>query len=91
MIIPVSPQTTVETNMLLRALWAELRKEFGKLAWQFSPSRHGEKCIIYFGWADINLGKAARFGITYKKKGIATNILVEDIEGNVKWPPKTGQ
>lgn len=82
MIIPVSPQTTVETNILLRALWAELRKEFGKLAWHFDPSRHGEKRTIYFGWADINLEKPARIGITYKKKGIATSILIEDIEGN---------
>jgi hypothetical protein len=76
-LIPVSPGTPEETNLLLRALWAQLRADFGKLAWLFNPWRDGQSNTVYFGWADLGLTETVHVGVTYQRKDIATNILVE--------------
>jgi hypothetical protein len=81
MLLPVSLKSVVETNLLLRALWAQLREEFGKLAWQLSPIRFGDEKTIYFGWADIDLGVPVHIGVTYERRGVANALIFEDTSG----------
>lgn len=74
--IPISPASLDETNLLLRAIWAELRTEFNDLRWQLSPRRHGDYKFISFGYAQLGFPETVNFGITYERKGIATNLVV---------------
>jgi hypothetical protein len=76
MTIAISPKSVEETNLLLRAIWAELRSEFGECLWQFLPRRDGENQTIWFGWAQLNIGDTVGFGVAYERKGIATHLLV---------------
>jgi hypothetical protein len=78
--IPIQPRSTDETNALLRALWASMRAEFGDIPWQFSPMRRGERNTIYFGWANLGLKQPVRIGVSYKRKGIATGLLFENVD-----------
>lgn len=77
MLFPVSPNTVAESNLLLRSLWVQIRQEFGKLAWQFCPSRHRDRSTIYFGWADVGTQNTLRVGVTYARRGIVNHILFE--------------
>jgi len=77
---PVPARTTAECNLFLRAAWSQIRLEFGKLAWQFAPSRHGARNTIYFGWADVGIPPSIRFGVTYKERGVAQDIIAESAE-----------
>ncbi|WP_038027711.1 hypothetical protein [Picosynechococcus sp. NKBG15041c] len=74
-----NPKSELESNILLRAFWAEIRKEFGKLQWQFSPRRDGKNKIIWFGYPDIGLGNTLKVGVTYKTRKIITGVLIENI------------
>lgn len=67
-----------ESNRLLRALWAVIRAEFGKLVWQYAPVEHGHRNTIYFGWAAIDNGSPVRIGVTYRRKGVIHQIVFED-------------
>src|SRR5262249_45843370 len=72
MTIAISPKSVDQTNLLLRAIWAELRAEFGECLWQFMPRRDGESKAIWFGWAQLHIGDTVGFGVAYERKGIAT-------------------
>lgn len=66
------------SNRLLRALWAEIREEFGKLAWQYMPQRLGAQREVYFGYADLGLSRAVQIGISYRRKGIIERVLFKE-------------
>ena len=74
------------SNRFLRALWATLRLEFGKLAWQYSPRKDGYRRVIYFGYADIALSFTIHIGIMYKKKGIIESVVFEDVFDKTEFP-----
>jgi hypothetical protein len=57
-----------------------MRAEFGDIPWQFSPMRRGERNTIYFGWANLGLKQPVRIGVSYKRKGIATGLLFENVD-----------
>lgn len=78
--IPIQPRSGAETNVLLRALWASMRAEFGYFAWQLSPVKRGKQNTIYFGWAQLGLNQLVRIGVTYKRRGIATGLLFENAD-----------
>lgn len=67
-----------ESNDFLRCLWAALRKEFGKAAWNLLPLRIENK--IYLGHCDIGLGDVLDIYLSYKIKGClsAISISVDD-------------
>ena len=69
------PVDEPSSNRFLRALWATLRLEFGKLAWQYSPKKAGSRRVIYFGYADLALSFTIHIGIMYKRKGIIERTI----------------
>ncbi|GBC60181.1 hypothetical protein DENIS_1132 [Desulfonema ishimotonii] len=74
------------SNRFLCAFWAKLRDEFGKLAWQYNPSRNGSRQTIYFGYADLALPATIRIGVTYKRRGIIDCMVFEDVFGKADLP-----
>src|ERR1043165_7270749 len=60
-----------ESNKFLRALWTNIRSEFGKCAWQYAPYRDGASNTIFIGYMDINLveNKLVSCSVIYKEKG----------------------
>lgn len=67
-----------DSNLFLRALWASLRAQFGKLGWQYSPLKDGPKRRIRFGW--ITLGASPdRVGVWayYTRVGVVKAIEFE--------------
>jgi hypothetical protein len=67
-----------EANSFLRALWAELRQEFGSLSCAFSPNRIGRSKTISFG--EVQLGKSdiLHVCIGYITKGSLDYIVFSD-------------
>lgn len=80
------PSDEMASNRLLRALWAQLRAEFGKLAWMYQPRKDGPNRVIYFGYADLALAATIHIGITYKKRGVIDGILFEDVFNRIELP-----
>ena len=81
------PPDEAASNRLLRALWAELRKEFGQLFWQYAPRKYGSRREVYFGYADLGLNPATiRVGIRYKTRGIITEVLFCDAFDRIDLP-----
>ena len=74
--IAVSPSTVQETNLLLRAIWAELRADFNDFRWQLMPRRDGEEKTVWFGWAQLGFEESVGIGIVYERKGIATHLRI---------------
>ena len=64
----------LESNNFLRALWAELRNEFGKCAWNYQPFKDGALQTIFLGWADINQKQAIPISLGYRQRGIISEI-----------------
>lgn len=86
--IPLKTSLPNETasNRFLRALWAALRAEFGKLAWQYSPVRYGPQKEIYFGYADLGLSWTIRVGVTYRKRSIIDRVVFWDVFDKTNMP-----
>ncbi len=80
------PPDEAASNRLLRALWAELRAEFGQLVWQNTPRRHGHLRKIYFGYADLALSTKIHIGVTYRKRGVIERIVFEDVVDKANLP-----
>jgi hypothetical protein len=78
--IPVKVTSESESNRLLRALWAVIRAEFGKLVWTYAPVKHGHRNTIYFGWAALDNDSPVRVGVTYCQKGVIHQIVFEGAE-----------
>jgi hypothetical protein len=84
--IHIGIKSLSESNTFLRALWANIRNEFGKCAWQYSPYRDGSSNTIFIGHMDISLieNKSVSCSLIYKEKGSIQSIQfysdVEDAE-----------
>lgn len=85
-LLKTRPPDEAASNRLLRALWAELRAEFGQLVWQSSPRRCGSRQIIYFGYAELGLPAKIHIGVTYKRRGVIDRIVFEDVFDEVDLP-----
>ncbi len=74
-----------ESNIFLRALWAEFRQTFGKCAWQYAPFKDGKQNRIHFGFADIGLGggDTLAISVSYKRKGVINCIFFDRIQGEI--------
>ncbi|WOD41049.1 hypothetical protein [Nodosilinea sp. E11] len=59
-----------DSNRFLRALWAELRKQFGKFAWNYQPSKDGTSQTIFLGW-----GNGIPISLLYSQKSIVNGVL----------------
>jgi len=78
--ISLNHSTNEQSNLYLRALYAKLRKEYGKCVWQFTPWKDGSKNTIHIGFIDIGAEDSLEVSITYKKNGVINNLT---IQGNV--------
>lgn len=87
-LIPLKTPLSSEAanNRFLRALWASLRAEFGKLAWQESPTRYGPRKVIYFGYADLGLSGLIRIGVTYKRRSIIDCVVFWNVFDKTNLP-----
>ena len=74
MIVDIKLKENNESNMFLRALWANLDKKYGKCAWYFKPYKDSKKNIIYLGQMDIGLKGFYDVYIHYKKRGVIDKI-----------------
>ncbi|MBY5933798.1 hypothetical protein KUV51_12375 [Tateyamaria omphalii] len=81
--------STKASNLFLRALWAVLRSQYGKLGWQYTPRRTGEAKRISFGYMSLGTLGAGQIGVSieYETRGIVRNICFE-IEDCTVYPPK---
>lgn len=70
-------RTNKDSNDYLRRLWAIIRREFGKLAWNYMPDKDNN--TVFLGYADIGLGKSVEFTLTYKQKGCLKEICVNGL------------
>lgn len=73
----IGTKTISDSNLFLRCLWAEFRKNFGSCAWNYIPFKDGESNTIHFGYADIGIGKPINITIKYKEKGSVSNLIIE--------------
>lgn len=85
-LLKTSPPDEAASNRFLCALWAKLRAEFGKLAWQYAPTRYGSCQTIYFGYADLELPATIRIGVTYRRRGVIDRVVFEDVFGKADLP-----
>lgn len=74
MIVDIKLKENNESNMFLRALWANLDKKYGKCAWHFKPYKDGKSNIIYLGEMDIDSGGFYDVYIHYKTRGVVDKI-----------------
>jgi hypothetical protein len=75
--IPIKTTSRKESNRFLRAVWAQVRSEFGKCAWQYLPDKNGASQFIRFGFAD--LGEATlEVGVTYAQRDCITELHFEE-------------
>lgn len=75
----LSLNSTKDSNLFLRALWAVLHSRYERLGWNYTPRRSGEDQRISFGWMSLGLGESGSIGVSieYKNKGIIENICFE--------------
>ena len=72
----------IDSNDYLRCLWACIRKEFGKLAWNTFPFKDSKSNNIQIGYADIGVGHAVYVKISYNKRGCLKTIYFDNIENS---------
>lgn len=77
-------ETNEVSNDFLLILWNNFHKEFGKCAWQYTPTKYGKKRFISFGLIDIGLRKPVSVGIYYRQRGCIKTIVFsfDEIEIN---------
>ncbi len=80
-VVEVDCSSAEESNELLRAIWAECRRAFGKCAWQYIPHREGQRHLIHLGFANIGVGVVG-VSILYQKRGVARKIIFSEPEGS---------
>jgi len=66
----------------LRALWAQWRATFGKLAWQYGPHRNGPKRQITFGSASVAGTGSVSVSVIYKQKGVLDGLIFDLEKGD---------
>jgi hypothetical protein len=74
--IAIDPQSPIDANLLLRAVWAQMRARFGRLGWQFTPRRFGSSQLIRFGWATLGdvSPNGVEISIQYQRRGVPNSI-----------------
>ena len=74
--IAIDPQSPIDANLLLRAVWAQMRARFGRLEWQFTPRRFGSSQLIRFGWATLGdvSPNGVEISIQYQRRGVPNSI-----------------
>lgn len=77
--INVNLTSLEESNFYLRALWSELRKDFGHLAWLYCPHKVGTKKKIIFGIIDLGNSSNYEVSLTYRVKGIIEKIVFSSV------------
>jgi len=73
-------RTVEQSNLFLRALWANIRNEFGKCAWNFIPYRDTDKKLITLGYMNYEDERTLEVSLHYKNIGnlIAISFIAED-------------
>lgn len=71
--------SNVASNEYLRCLWFLIRKQFGKLAWIFIPTKIAYKNLIIVGNADVGLESPLSISIRYKKRGCLSSVSFSKI------------
>ncbi|ARC83175.1 hypothetical protein U732_87 [Clostridium argentinense CDC 2741] len=79
MIINLGFKDNKESNLFLRALWANFSKKFGKCSWHYQPFKDGSKKIIFLGHMDINLPNCFSVYIHYKKRAVIDKMEILDL------------
>lgn len=74
MIVDLGFENQKESNLFLRALWANFAKRYGKCAWQYSPYTDREKKIIILGFMDIDLADSFAVYVHYKKRAVINKL-----------------
>lgn len=64
-----------QSNNFLRALWANIRADFGKCAWHYSPYRVTDKKTIVLGSMNYRDEGTIEVSLRYKKKGNLVAII----------------
>lgn len=77
--IKVNLTSLEESNFYLRALWSELRKDFGHLSWLYQPRKRGNKRQIIFGIIDLGSGSNYEVSLTYMAKGTIEKIVFSSV------------
>jgi hypothetical protein len=72
--------TVEQSNLFLRALWANIRSKFGKCAWSLGPHRDTDKKLITLGSMNYKDEMSLEVALHYKNKGnlIAISFITED-------------
>lgn len=73
-----------ESNLFLRAFWAELRLQFGKCAWHYQPFKDGPKQTIFLGFADIGRNRSLSVSLKYSQRTVISEIQFNEIFANEK-------
>lgn len=82
--ITLNHDTNIQSNLYLRALYARLRQQYGKCAWQFTPWKDGKDNIIHMGFIDIGLQSTLNVIVKYEKKGVIKSLSLKgDIDVSV--------
>jgi hypothetical protein len=85
--IHIGTNSEAESNEFLKCLWAEIKKEFGKCAWHYQPSK--QKGRIYFGDMDIDNDPKNRpsqlvfaVSVSYEERGTIKEIFFDFLKEN---------
>ena len=82
--IKLNHDTNIQSNLYLRALYAKLRMEYGKCAWQYMPRKDGKSNSIHIGFVDIGLANTLEVVVGYEKKGVIKLLsLSGDVDDSV--------
>ncbi len=74
MIVDLIFEDIYDSNIFLRALWANISKEYGKCVWQYTPYKDSSKHIIFLGNMDIDLPSCFSVYVHYKKKAVINKM-----------------
>lgn len=75
----VGLDSNVASNEYLRCLWFLIRKQFGKLAWNFIPTKIADKKTIIVGNADVGLESPLSISVRYEKRGCLSSVSFSKI------------
>ena len=71
--------TVEESNLFLRALWAEIRREFGRLAWQYTPALDAKHRQIHLGFMSTKENSSYGVTVTYRKRGCIYDLMFSSV------------
>ncbi len=89
--IKVGLKALPDSNAFLRALWAELRREFGRLAWAYMPHREGIRNVDSFGEVQLGGNYILSVFVLYKTRGSIEEIIFSDENSHMLRKSDVGQ